>query len=436
MLCGQSLPHPVYSVGNSVQVIFTSLSSQYPGFNATYTAMTNSSVCPNMATLNETSGVLTSPYYPRRFPSNEKCSWKITASKGERIVLVMKDIDIGNCGLSCTCNYLEIQNGLSSDGISGRRRCRSDEDSGIVYHSAKDVLRVTFVSQSYTNWQYNGFKATYIKVKYSATTTACVSGEYLNGFSGVFSTPNFPSNYPQYSRCTWNITVPSGYIIKLSFFYFRLEPNQYSPCYYEAPGARVTVTNVATNDGYQPFMLCGQSLPHPVHSVGNSVQVIFTSLNSQYPGFNATYTAISYSSVCPNMTILNETSGVITSPFYPRYHSNKRSCSWEIRARKGKRILLTIEDMDIEDMDIDSSGYWRCDEVWSCACGYLEIQGGSISGHDGPKWGVCSVPLTANATYLWFKERIKVLFVSESIMGWDSRFKISYTQVAFGVSGK
>ena len=125
---------------------------------------------------------------------------------------------------------------------------------------------------------------------------ACTSREYLNGFSGFFSTPNFPSNFPQYSRCTWNITVPSGYIIKLSFFYFRLEPNQYSPCYYDAPGARVTVTNVASDDGYQPFMLCGQSLFHPVYSVGSSVQVIFTSLNSQYPGFNATYTAISYSS--------------------------------------------------------------------------------------------------------------------------------------------
>ena len=125
---------------------------------------------------------------------------------------------------------------------------------------------------------------------------ACTSREYLNGFSGFFSTPNFPSNFPQYSRCTWNITVPSGYIIKLSFFYFRLEPNQYSPCYYDAPGARVTVTNVASDDGYQPFMLCGQSLPPAVYSVGNSVQVIFTSLSSQYPGFNATYTAITYSS--------------------------------------------------------------------------------------------------------------------------------------------
>ena len=124
-----------------------------------------------MATLNETSGVLTSRYYPRRYPSNEKCSWKILASKGERIVLVIEDLDIRSCGSSCSCDYLEIQNGSSSDGISGRRRCRYYEDRGIVYHSAKDVLVLTFVSDNSTDWYYRGFKATYIKVKYNATTT-------------------------------------------------------------------------------------------------------------------------------------------------------------------------------------------------------------------------------------------------------------------------
>ena len=124
-----------------------------------------------MATLNETSGVLISPYYPRPYPSNEKCSWKIIASKGERILLFIEDIHIAECGSSCTCDYLEIQNGSSSDGISGRRRCRYHRDRGIVYRSVKDVLRVTFVSYSGTHQGYRGFKATYIKVKYNATNT-------------------------------------------------------------------------------------------------------------------------------------------------------------------------------------------------------------------------------------------------------------------------
>ena len=136
----------------------------------------------------------------------------------------------------------------------------------------------------------------YYKASLFPLVAACTSGEYLNGFSGFFSTPNFPNNYPQYSICIWNITVPSGYIIKLSFVDFQLEPHQYIPCYYNAQKARVTVTNVASDGQYQPFMLCGQEHPYPVYSVGNSMQVIFTSLRSQYSGFNATYMAITYSS--------------------------------------------------------------------------------------------------------------------------------------------
>ena len=123
------------------------------------------------------------------------------------------------------------------------------------------------------------------------------------------------------------------------------------------------------------------------------------------------------------MTTLSEISGVITSPFYPRYYSDNQSCSWEIRARKGKLIVLSIEDMS-----------WSCDEVtWSCACGYVEIHGGSLSAYDGPKWRICEFSIASETTYDWFKERIKVvLFVS----GGSIRFKISYTQVNFSVSGK
>ena len=86
-------------------------------------------------------------------------------------MLVIEDLYIRECGSFCTCDYLEIQNGSSSDGISGRRKCRQYKDRGIVYHSAKDVLTVTFVSDSGTDGHYRGFKATYIKVKYNATTT-------------------------------------------------------------------------------------------------------------------------------------------------------------------------------------------------------------------------------------------------------------------------
>ena len=125
---------------------------------------------------------------------------------------------------------------------------------------------------------------------------------------------------------------------------------------------------------------------------------------------------------------VNEISGVITSPFYPRYYPNQNQrCSWEIRARKGKRIVFTIEHMN---------NFRRCTGRWYCLCNYLEIQGGSISGYDGPKWRICGRLLTANPTYDWFKERIKVLFFYDGSIRWPPRFRISYTQVNFSVSGK
>ena len=160
---------------------------------------------------------------------------------------------------------------------------------------------VLTVLASDTDYSFNS----YVKAKWHLIVVAgCGLGTNLHGLAGFIASPNFPNNYPQYSRCVWNITVPSGYFIKLTFLHFQLEPHQSSPCYY-APGARVTITNVATNNNYHPFMLCGQSVPHPVYSVGNSVEVIFTSLSKQYSGFNATYRAMTNESGTNDVAFLN-----------------------------------------------------------------------------------------------------------------------------------
>ena len=114
--------------------------------------------------------------------------------------------------------------------------------------------------------------------------TACTVGGSLTGSSGFISSPNFPNNYPQGSRCMWNITVPSGYMIRVSFHRFTLDS---SPAL-----DRVTITNVASGDGSQVLQLFGSFPPYPVYSVGSFTQLIFTSVTGQYSGFNATYTAI------------------------------------------------------------------------------------------------------------------------------------------------
>ena len=123
--------------------------------------------------------------------------------------------------------------------------------------------------------------------------TACVfPGDSLNGSSGFFSSPNFPNNFPTDSNYTWNITVPAGRIIKVTFLNFTLKPSHNTNCDGASGGPRVFITNVASDDGDPEFKICGVKLPHPVYSVGNCIQVRLLSAANGYPGFNASYEAI------------------------------------------------------------------------------------------------------------------------------------------------
>jgi len=72
-----------------------------------------------------------------------------------------------------------------------------------------------------------------------------------------------------------------------------LEPNQQTDCTGSPGGARVFITNVASDDGAALFRLCGQNIPNPVFSVGNFIQVRLLSLNIVVSGFKAFYEAIS-----------------------------------------------------------------------------------------------------------------------------------------------
>ena len=95
--------------------------------------------------------------------------------------------------------------------------------------------------------------------------------------------------------CTWNITVPHGKIIKLTFLNFTLVAGENDDCAgAAADSALVFITNVASHEGKpNDFKICGQKLPPPVYSEGNVIQVRFESRTGLvHKGFNATFETI------------------------------------------------------------------------------------------------------------------------------------------------
>ena len=116
----------------------------------------------------------------------------------------------------------------------------------------------------------------------------------VNGWSGYFWSPNFPNNFSTSRISIWNITVPSGKIIKLIFLKFTLTAGENDDCAgAAADSARVFITNVASHGGKpNDFKICGQKLPSPVYSDGNFLQVTFESRATVNKGFNASFEAI------------------------------------------------------------------------------------------------------------------------------------------------
>lgn len=206
--------------------------------------------------------------------------------------------------------------------------------------------------------------------------------------------------------------------MKITFHNFSLSPGDLHTDCRDAQGARLFISNVAsTEQSRDPFELCGQSIPNPVYTSTNSIQVrLKTVIQHGVVGFNASYEAISPNTLCPVMANLTDASGVITSPFYPRFYPNDQNCIWEIIASNGKRLKLEIE----KTMDIHECG--------SCICDYLDIQYGFDS--SGNPSGKNCRPLTTALTYYSLQDRFRVQFFSDNTIEFQNRgFRAVYTQL-------
>ena len=116
--------------------------------------------------LDETSGSFSSPFYPRNYPFNQTCSWKIIGKQGYRVELTIPDYNLQRCGdAACSCDYMEVQNSFS-DEVPPGKLCGTPRYIPVKFYSLHESLRVVFVSHD-ANMDYDGFGATYKLLNYS-----------------------------------------------------------------------------------------------------------------------------------------------------------------------------------------------------------------------------------------------------------------------------
>ncbi|XP_077323118.1 CUB domain-containing protein 2-like [Lithobates pipiens] len=239
-------------------------------------------------------GDITSPNFPNNYPDSSNCSWIITTTS--KIKITFTDFDIESYRYLCL-DKLQIFAGNSPQELCGQVLpppiTASQNTVKIIFTSDNMVAGKGFRLIYQPDYSTDSVVAPPITTtrttpKTTSRTTPTIRrtapviynncGGVLTDSEGVITSPNFPDNYPDNAYCEWNIIATSR--IKLTPTNFDLEGYMYL-----CDSDRIWVYG-----GSFPRKLCGQMLPDPIISTGNSMRIVFvTDKSLNRTGFKFIY---------------------------------------------------------------------------------------------------------------------------------------------------
>ncbi|OQV26225.1 putative Cubilin [Hypsibius exemplaris] len=205
------------------------------------------------------STVFQSPHHPNNYPANSHQLYDITGPAGSKLQFDPEAFytEIGHDYLELT----EVVDGVTvpiGNWLSGNRLPRR-------ILAQTNQVKAFFVSDS--TGQYSGFKFTV------SIQVPCVSSVVVPEFGiAAFTSPNFPRNYPNDVRCSYNITAPEGSQIYLTAIQFAVEETV--QCVSDGLTFFETVDGEVKTLGER---FCGNTGPNGLVSQTNNVQALFIS---------------------------------------------------------------------------------------------------------------------------------------------------------------
>ncbi|XP_069582853.1 embryonic protein UVS.2-like [Ranitomeya imitator] len=177
----------------------------------------------------------------------------------------------------------------------------------------------------------------------------------LNSMSGTFTSANYPSAYPQNSKCVWLIRTPAGQVaLQFSAFdvqYSSLCSSDYMRIYDGPSKSSPVLLDRTCGTGYVPLMV----------SSSNQMLVEFvTDGATALTGFKAVYSAVQCGGA------YYSSSKTFSTPGYPTSYYSNLDCGWVIAAPTGYKITLTMNDFAVESEP-------------SCANDYLLVYDGQYT---------------------------------------------------------
>ncbi|XP_036871674.2 tolloid-like protein 2 [Manis javanica] len=338
-----------------------------PGYELAADKKTCEVACGGFIT--KLNGTITSPGWPKEYPTNKHCIWQVVAPAQYRISLQFEVFELEGNDV-CKYDFVEVHSGLSPDARLHGKFCGSTMPEVIT--SQSNNMRVEFKSDNTVSKR--GFRAHFFSDKDECAKDnggcqhECVNtfGSYLcrcrNGYrlhengldckeagcvhkissaEGTLASPNWPDKYPSRRECTWNIFTTAGHRVKLTFNEFELE--QHQECAYDH------LELYDGPDSLAPILgrFCGSKKPAPVVASGSSLFLRFYSDASvQRRGFQA-----AHSTECGGKLKAEVQTKELYShaQFGDNNYPSQARCDWVIMAEDGYGVELIFQTFEVEE---------------------------------------------------------------------------------------
>ncbi|XP_069600291.1 tolloid-like protein 1 isoform X1 [Ranitomeya imitator] len=319
--------------------------------------------------LTKLNGTITTPAWPKEYPSNKNCVWQVVAPSQYRISVKFDYFELEGNEV-CKYDFVEIRSGLSSDSKLHGKFCGTEVPEVIT--SQYNNMRIEFKSDNTVSKK--GFRAHFFSDKDECSKEnggcqhECINtiGSYVcqcrNGFvlhenkhdckeaecehrihspHGVITSPNWPDKYPSRKECTWEISATPGHRVKLRFGEFEIE--QHQECAYD----HLEVFDGETEKSSILGRLCGNKIPEPLVATGNEMFLRFVSDASvQRKGFQATHSTECGGRLKPEPKPRDLFSH---AQFGDNIYPVQADCEWLLVTERGLRIELDFPTFEVEE---------------------------------------------------------------------------------------
>ncbi|XP_046746481.1 cubilin-like [Diprion similis] len=258
--CGSDLPFDFHSQAKGVEITFESSQNtkeRHTGFKIEY----SESVCNRNFTL---------PQGRIFHLGSSNCFFTITAPVGFTISLYFNKLSL-LLYTNCSREAVQVYDG----GFSNTTLAR------VCGYTIPNPIFSSGNKLSLHTWSRAASASQIYDITYTTTDKGRGCGGKLYNTKGRFTSPLYPEPFHNVSECTWEVTVPTGFVVDLFFKVFDLGLKE--TCLTDV----LEIYNVQP-DGQELFVksYCGEDRPTPYRSSNYKILVKYkTSMNNEGTGW-------------------------------------------------------------------------------------------------------------------------------------------------------